>query len=280
MEPGRRPGAAFRRGGWHAMGYRSIRRVLGETSLERKCRVLFGLSLLVLIGGTFWWVDRVAERLVLQTTRRHARDQVHVILVSSHADVWETRDPNAKEVLKEAVEELVGERSYRYEIITRDLRYQLTHLGHVTTPRGPDEAELLARLEALWQQRQAEKGRTEGAAAAAEGGTVEPVFADRRFPENNEYHYYAPIEWSATCRHCHLDLREAGGVVDSGGRPGLRPAPHVRHQSDHAVQGDGAGHSSGPGHPDHRRHPLRLPLHGGPVCHRPLCHRQATETPA
>ena len=33
------------------MSYRSLKRVLGETSLERKCRLLFGVCLFVLIFG-------------------------------------------------------------------------------------------------------------------------------------------------------------------------------------------------------------------------------------
>ncbi len=37
------------------MSYRSLKRVLGETSLERKCRFLFGACLLMLITGSFWW---------------------------------------------------------------------------------------------------------------------------------------------------------------------------------------------------------------------------------
>ena len=35
------------------MSYRSFKRVLGETSLERKCRILFGVSLLLLISIVF-----------------------------------------------------------------------------------------------------------------------------------------------------------------------------------------------------------------------------------
>lgn len=36
------------------MSYRSIKRVLGETSLERKCRLLFGACLFLLITASFW----------------------------------------------------------------------------------------------------------------------------------------------------------------------------------------------------------------------------------
>ena len=64
------------------MSYRSIKRVLGETSLERKCRLLFGGCLLLLISGTFWGVDRIAGNLVMTNTQesrarpdRHHHDQ-------------------------------------------------------------------------------------------------------------------------------------------------------------------------------------------------------------
>ena len=37
------------------MSYRSIKRVLGESNLERKCRLFFGSSLFLLIMGSFLW---------------------------------------------------------------------------------------------------------------------------------------------------------------------------------------------------------------------------------
>ncbi|MGD9128359.1 MAG: HAMP domain-containing sensor histidine kinase [Planctomycetia bacterium] len=46
------------------MSYRSIKRVLGETNLERKCLVLFAACLLVLITGSFWWYGSQTEELV------------------------------------------------------------------------------------------------------------------------------------------------------------------------------------------------------------------------
>ena len=36
------------------MSYRAFKRLLGETSLERKCRFLFGAFILLLIAGSFW----------------------------------------------------------------------------------------------------------------------------------------------------------------------------------------------------------------------------------
>ena len=46
--------AAVRYGAESVMAYRSLTDILGATSLERKCRFLFGLCLFVLIAGSFW----------------------------------------------------------------------------------------------------------------------------------------------------------------------------------------------------------------------------------
>ena len=72
------------------MSYRSIKRVLGETSLERKCRFLFGACLLLLISGTFWGVDRIAGNLVMTNTRNHGHDLIDIIMIKVHSLRFET----------------------------------------------------------------------------------------------------------------------------------------------------------------------------------------------
>ena len=66
------------------MSYRSIKRVLGETSLERKCRFLFGACLLVLITGSFWWYGRQTEELVFQQNPTMGRLLVDQGLIGKH----------------------------------------------------------------------------------------------------------------------------------------------------------------------------------------------------
>jgi len=46
------------------MSYRTFKRVLGETSLERKCRWWFGVSLAVLLFLSFTWYGRNTEQIV------------------------------------------------------------------------------------------------------------------------------------------------------------------------------------------------------------------------
>ena len=44
------------------MSYRAFKHLLGETSLERKCRFLFGAGILLLLTACFWWYAHRTER--------------------------------------------------------------------------------------------------------------------------------------------------------------------------------------------------------------------------
>ena len=46
------------------ISYRALKKIVGETSLERKCRFLFGFALLILITGSFWLYDFSTRRLI------------------------------------------------------------------------------------------------------------------------------------------------------------------------------------------------------------------------
>src|SRR6516162_6383240 len=46
-----------------AMSYRAFKRLLGETSLERECRFLFGAGILLLITASFWLYAYQTEHL-------------------------------------------------------------------------------------------------------------------------------------------------------------------------------------------------------------------------
>ena len=58
------------------MSYRSFKRVLGETNLERKCLLLFAACLFLLITGAFWYAERNAERLVEEKTKKTGKGSV------------------------------------------------------------------------------------------------------------------------------------------------------------------------------------------------------------
>lgn len=68
------------------MSYRTIKRLLGETSLERKCRMLFGTGLLLLIAGSFALYGWQTVRLVYDQNRNLARALVDPIFRQYHLE--------------------------------------------------------------------------------------------------------------------------------------------------------------------------------------------------
>jgi len=66
------------------MSYRTIKRLLGETSLERKCRFLFGSGLLLLITGSFYFYYSQTKQLVFRQNRIAARLLVSPVILEHH----------------------------------------------------------------------------------------------------------------------------------------------------------------------------------------------------
>ena len=75
------------------MAYQSFKEILGETSLERKCRFLFGLCLLLLITGSFWWYGQRTEEIVFTTTRSTGRHLVDAVMINHH---WKNLEADKK----------------------------------------------------------------------------------------------------------------------------------------------------------------------------------------
>jgi two-component system sensor histidine kinase BarA len=85
------------------MSYRAFKRLLGETSLERKCRFLFGAGTLVLITTIFWWYARRTEALAYEQTTTTGRLLTTHILKEAH--LKEQLRPNQQEQLRRALED-------------------------------------------------------------------------------------------------------------------------------------------------------------------------------
>ena len=66
------------------VSYRSFKHLLGETSLERKCRFIFGLGILVLVSGSFFWYGQKTESLVRKQTTQTARMLINPTLLNIH----------------------------------------------------------------------------------------------------------------------------------------------------------------------------------------------------
>ena len=81
------------------MSYRSLRDILGETSLERKVRFLFGLCLFVLIAGSFWWYGNRTEQLVYSSGRATGRHVVDAIMLQHHWKMLESEQATSSSMV-------------------------------------------------------------------------------------------------------------------------------------------------------------------------------------
>ena len=185
------------------MAYQTFKDILGETSLERKCRFLFGLCLLVLITGSFWWYGNSTESLVYATTRSTGRHLVDAIMLQYH---WKTLEP---------------EQQYASAIdfLSRTLQSEQYQSWLLTPDAVPEERSKFSRLDAAvltyFQDRLPD--------AAPKGGPPSPSAEYREFrtADNAEYHYYQPIRWRSSCAGCHKYL---GMIGDATATPDTEPA--------------------------------------------------------
>ena len=214
------------------MAQQSWRRVLGETSLERKCRLLFGFWLTLLISGAFWGVEKVSSDLILKNTRTTARDVVDIALLKPHFNYWETRED------KQGFADLLGEQLARtdgrnnHEVIVQDEESKPKQIPNVRIPGNAQEVNILEQLEKMLDERRA----AELAQGQVEEGLPErnvpdvdiselfsvedvsdqdrPIFVERVAQDINEYQYYEPVRWGNTCTICHSE--QTPGVEGAG----------------------------------------------------------------
>jgi len=171
------------------MSYRSLKRVLGETSLERKCRFLFGACLLVLIAGSFWWYGRNTEELVKESSRETARGLVNTIIVMRHWK-WLTtsKDPEFLQLV-DSLEGGLRSQEYRWDFI-RPVQ---------EGPYAPKDSFEFEKLHEFLRN----------PPPPAEGELAPIEFSERREVVDGkpEYQYYMPIRIKdQKCADCHNSL--------------------------------------------------------------------------
>ncbi len=182
------------------MSYQSIKRVLGESSLERKCLFLFGVALLLLISGSFWWYGARTGEVVFRQNRTKGRLLVDQIMYIEH---WEKFETN--EQFLPLVQDLAG-----------NLRKQ-EYKSRFIQPYGADlgqDPKLEERLLERFMQPPTE--------SPDDAEPQEPEFHERLVAGGNQYEYYQPVYAEKSCVLCHNAMSGSRGVaLDGGGRPPL-----------------------------------------------------------
>src|SRR3954447_7734041 len=100
------------------MSYRAFKRLLGETSLERKCRFLFGGFILLLITGSFWLYARQTEHLAYDQLPTTCKLLVNHIVARQIATVCRQRDDAQGRRAMDEFREQWEKQDYKFVFIT------------------------------------------------------------------------------------------------------------------------------------------------------------------
>ena len=199
-------------------GSRTLRRVLGETNLERKCRRIFGTVMLLLIFiafyGVYWNVKDLAQRI----TFSKGKEWVRMVTFDHHWDRWTTtleQKPLREKLSKGILGEDYGGRFYSLEPYT----------GAYQPEKNSEEERIVLGLKSKQEKQLAElaKQMKEREKVAAEDPlaapsptekdktldakdfavTTEAIFDYRAAPGEGKYYYYQPVYWQNDCVICH-----------------------------------------------------------------------------
>jgi two-component system, NarL family, sensor histidine kinase BarA len=201
------------------MSYRNFNHLLGGTSLEQKCRFFFGMGILVVVSGSFFWYGQRAESLVRKQTTQTARMLVNPTLLNIHYKAL-LRNTNFARTLDARSGDLQS-----LDDLPNHEACVLDPYGANDTkkqPRDEFERQIIARF-----ARSATTGHKAGlvpelSRTFADGS---PTWAERITNGKKEFQYIQAVFFKPRClMACH---GPQGEIID-GHRQ--RPAPDGRHR--------------------------------------------------
>jgi two-component system, NarL family, sensor histidine kinase BarA len=160
------------------MSYRTVKRLLGETGLEFKCRMLFATGLLILITGSFYFYSQLNLRVVRAQQRERAQLLIAQNLQTLHWKRLSEKEPGVEEQINSLSNALKPEeiREDRWKFIPIDWE---NYDGYY----GPSiQAEVDAHRALIDQHME---------------------FVAERNESDGTYEYYQPIAVADSCRECH-----------------------------------------------------------------------------
>jgi two-component system, NarL family, sensor histidine kinase BarA len=203
-------------------GYRRLKRALGETNIERKCRVLFGVCLALLIFAASLGVESICRRLVKQVVHQAGRDAVDWALIYIHFNFWQ--EAPKEEEKRERHQKLLE--NFSHDLKRERFDYKVLHLpgeestwlelNNVSVPAASNlEVAVLQQLREEWKQqytdqipvsanvqtRESPTGALVPETPEAEGTKLDVPFRTISAPPN--YYYYQPLVWTNSCLTCH-----------------------------------------------------------------------------
>jgi two-component system, NarL family, sensor histidine kinase BarA len=171
------------------MSYRAFKKLLGETSLERKCRWLLGAGVLLLMTGSFWVYARQTEDLAYEQLETTGRALLTPILARQHVngDIGDAIDGFQTTQERNWPQQFKG---YSYKLIKPNSK------DPESQPAADDMAPLWAFL--------SDPKKTE---------------ETRQVTRENAYYYYGALRAGPSCIACHTDPSRTNRLA----QPDLKP---------------------------------------------------------
>jgi two-component system, NarL family, sensor histidine kinase BarA len=194
------------------MSYRTVKRVLGETSLERKCRWWFGLSLVVLLTLSFTWYGRQMDHLVANRIKDQSEEFVRAgwqkLHIEGMAQIEKPSGPDAEtneaaiayDLLAASSEALGRDFDWHALLpVTRDqLKVEYRDRAENYLPQDPEEKQLVNDWFTIYGKR---LPTDEDSPEAWQP----PTFSRPNTDKNGRrvYQYYQPMYAGESCVNCH-----------------------------------------------------------------------------
>jgi two-component system sensor histidine kinase BarA len=181
------------------MSYRGFKRLLGETSLERKTRWLLGTGVLVLMSGSFYVYARQTEDLAYDQLAQTGRALVPSVVERAHvrAGLGPVMDEFREQTEKTWPDKLRA--GYKYKLIrTADERGRFTSTREERKPVADDLGPAFALMS-------------------------DPALAEvtKPRPQDKDYLFYGAVRAGLGCVACHTNAAEVARLID---KPEADPA--------------------------------------------------------
>jgi signal transduction histidine kinase len=199
------------------MSYRLLKRVFGETKLELKLLLLFGIGLLTVIAASFWWYGRRTAEVVYEQNRETGRLVIEEDMVARHMAAQKLKisrlamfQPSWEEIEAERAQERKYVNAARKSFSKRNEPMDLIWSCRTGDGEVPlDEQEIALRDEFLKTRREAPPGWEDT-----------PEFKELRGAD--EYRYYEAIRANKDCLLCHAPPPGGSGFdTDGSGVPAV-----------------------------------------------------------
>ena len=162
------------------MSYRAFKRLLGETSLERKCRWLLGAGVLLLMAGSFYVYAHQTENLAYEQLETTGRALLSPIVAKLHV----------KGEQLQALEDFQKLTESHWPASLKDYNYRVLKLNDATRQYQPDPEDEPAMRRLI--------------------NTPELNEQTRQNPKEKAFYYYGSIRAGQSCIGCHTDPQKVG----------------------------------------------------------------------